>query len=252
MSSDSNDVPTICWSCKKRPATTRYTNQTGKLSELVCEPCLDLLRLQEAYGRGLLAWYGRKKDDNDAREDDDDDQDDDDEQYDEILAWLDTFEKENRHRDVDQWLAQEVAAHRAYVHWEAKRYAELLAACEQRDSFGYDYLWNRWFMTDLKAQALGGLGRHAEALAVFEEAFRQQDPRLVTCARSHLQTLVQCSTNVGKPVDESWRALAQRIAEHYHVEFPVRPTLAESMLALYEMTKTDAERMAPEDEDEDD
>ena len=233
---NTTDAITPCWSCNKRPATTRYTNQTGKLSELVCEPCLDLLRLQEAFGRGVLACY--EWDVN--------------EQYDEILAWLDTFEKENRHRDVDQWLAQEVAAHRAYVHWEAKRYAELLAACEQRDSFGYDYLWNRWFMTDLKAQALGGLGRHAEALAVFEEAFRQQDPRLVTCARSHLQTLVQCSTNVGKPVDESWRELAQRIAEHYHVEFPDRPTLAESMSALYEMTKTDEERRASENDDEDD
>lgn len=252
MSTPNPSTASMCWSCKKRPATTRYTNQTGKLSELVCEPCLDLLQLQDEYGRGLLTWYGRRNDNNDdSDDDDDDDEDEDEEQYDQILAWLDTFENENRHRDVDQWLAREVAAHRAYVYWEAERYAELLAACEQRDSLGYDYVWNRWFIIDLKAEALGALGRHAEALAVFEEAFRHQDPRLVTCARSHLPTLVQCSTNAGQPVDESWRELAQRIADHYHVEFPDRPTLAESISALFEMTKTNEERMASADEDDD-
>ena len=233
---NTTDAITPCWSCNKRPATTRYTNQTGKLSELVCEPCLDLLRLQEAFGRGVLACY--EWDVN--------------EQYDEILSWLDTFEKENRHRDIDNWLARNAMAHRALVYRDAERYEESLAACEQRELLGYDDVWDRYHVGSLKAGALKGLGRHAEALAVFEEAFRLHDPRHLPGARYYLNSLVEYSTNVGKPVDESWRELAQRIAEHYHVEFPDRPTLAESMSALYEMTKTDEERMASENDDEND
>ncbi len=231
MSTPNPSTASMCWSCKKRPATTTYTDHRGNWSEQVCPPCLERLELEEAFDNGVAdRWAPIEQ-----------------ERYDEILAWLDEFEATNRHRMHDS-VARRVAAHRAYVYWEAERYEEMLAECERRHALGYDYIWDRWHVADLKASALEGLGRHAEALAVFEEAFRLQDPRHLPGARYYLNSLVEYSTNVGKPVDESWRELAQRIADHYHVEFPDRPTLAESMLALYEMTKTDAERMPPEDD----
>ncbi len=240
MSTPNPSTASMCSSCKKRPATTMYTDHRGNGSEQVCPPCLDRLEIVEAFERGLLETYTLYKDEEDEV------------YFEKTLAWLDDVERKHRHRDHDGWLARTLASHRALVYWQAERYEESLTACELRDSLGYDKVWDRWPGANAKAGALEGLGRHAEALTVFEEAFRHQDPRLLAGARYYLPALVKYSTNAGQPVDESWRALAQRIAEHYHVEFPVRPTLAESMLALYEMTKTDAERMAPEDEDEDD
>lgn len=221
MNSDSNDTATTCWSCKKRPATTTWTNRKGTRSEPVCEPCLDLLHLQEAFGWGI---YDNRVLDEEER-------------YDEILAWLDAFEEANRHRDQDGWLARAVTAHRALVYWQAERYAESLAACEQREQLGYENVWSRWVSGSAKAQALEGLGRHAEALAVFEEAFRHQDPQHIGSALYFLRPLAEFSANAGKPVDESWREVAQNVANEYDVEMPVRETLGETILALFELTE---------------
>ena len=237
---NSSDNPAICERCKKQPVSATYRNRDGKWIQQVCGPCLDRLEIVEAYEWGIYETYTLYKDEEDEV------------YFEKTLAWLDDVERKHRHRDHDGYLHRSLLSHRALVYRDAERYEESLAACEQRELLGYDDVWDRYHVGSLKASALEGLGRHAEALAVFEEAFRLQDPRHLPGARYYLNSLVEYSTNVGKPVDESWRALAQRIAEHYHVEFPVRPTLAESMLALYEMTKTDAERMAPEDEDEDD
>lgn len=209
-----------CWSCSKRPASTRYTNQTGKLSELVCEPCLDLLQLQEAFGRGI-------GDTRDLAEE---------ERYDEILAWLDAFEEANRHRDQGGWLAREIASHRALIFWQAERYAESLEWCEKREQLGFEDVWQRWATASAKAVALEGLERHQEALAAFEDAFSHQDPQHLGSAVYFLRPLVELSENAGQPVNEKWRGVAQAVAEKYGVELPVRESLGESMLALHEMT----------------
>lgn len=221
----------ICPCCKKKPATTTYTNRKGIVGELVCALCLDLLQLQEDFGWGIYETQEL----------------DEQERYDEILAWVDEFEKANQHRDHTGWLKRNAAAHRALVYWEAERYAESLEAAEIRIQLGgLEDVWDRWAAFRDKADALQGLGRHAEALATFEEAFRHQDPKYIESACILTRSLVRYSTNAGQPVDESWRELAQRIADHYKVEFPVRPTLAESMQALFEITHPEAKQIDDE------
>jgi tetratricopeptide (TPR) repeat protein len=217
MNSDSNDTVTTCWSCKKKPATTTYTNRRGTLSELVCAPCLDLLHLREEFEWGICETQDLAEQ----------------ERYDEILAWLDAFEEANCHRDQDNWLAREIAAHRAFTFWEAERYAESLEACEKREQLGFEDVWQRWAAGGAKAQALEGLGRHQEALAVFEEAFSHQDPQHLRSAAYFLRVLVEFSANAGH---EKWRSVAEAVAEEYGVEMPARESLRESMLALAELT----------------
>lgn len=222
MNSDAMDTDMSCQSCKKKPATTAYTNRKGTVGELVCASCLDLLQLQEEFGLGI---YDRQELDEQER-------------YDEILAWVDEFEQVNRHRDLTGWLARAAAAHRACVYWQAERYDESLEAAEIRIQLGgLQDAWDHWAAASAKANALQGLGRHAEALTTFEEAFRHQDPSYVDSARSFMTSLVEFSENAGKPVDESWRHVVENVAHEYDVEFPVRPTLAESILALFEMTE---------------
>ena len=221
MNSGADTTNRICRSCQTRPATTTYTDRNGKQTEQVCGRCLDRLEILEAFDWGVLdsrAWADK-------------------DQYDKILDWLDAFEKEHRHRDHDARLARSIAAHRALTYWEAERYEESLAACEKVEAFGFEDVWYRWTAASAKASALEGLERHAEALAAIEEAFRHQDPRFMRSACFFLPTLVKYSTNAGKPVAESWRKLGHDIADHYHVEFPDRPALAESLLALFEMTE---------------
>ncbi len=220
MSTENSLTASMCRSCKKRPATTTYTDRGGTWSEKLCDLCFERYEIEGAFAWGLV--------DNRALHQE--------ERYDELLAWLDEFEATHHHR-IDDSLARRIAAERAHTYWYAERYEEMLAACEKRHVLGYEYVWDRWHVATLKAEALEGLGRHAEALAVFEEAFRQQDPGLLHAACYNLRSLVKYSTNAGQPVDESWRELAQRIADHYKVEFPVRPTLAESIVALFEMTE---------------
>ncbi len=221
MNSNSNDIVTLCWSCKKRPATTRYNNQSGKLSELVCEPCLDLLQLQEAFGRGMAETYELA----------------DQERYDEILAWLDEFEAANLHRDQGGWLARELAGYRELTLWEAERYEEALRACDIIEQLGFRDITDRWSLAGFRARIFEGLEKHAEALAVYEKAFREQDPQYVASARYWMRPLVEFAENAGRPVDESWREVVQRIADGYEVELPVRDTLGETILALYEITE---------------
>lgn len=220
MSTENSLTASMCRSCKTRPATTTYIDRGGNWSEKVCYPCFERHDIEGAFAWGLVdnrALYQEER-------------------YDEVLAWLDEFEATHHHR-IDDSLARRIAAERAHTYWYAERYEEMLAASEKRHVLGYEYVWDRWHVADLKACALEGLGRHAEALTVFEEAFRQQDPRLLHGACFNLPTLVKYSTNAGKPVDESWRKLGHDIADHYHVEFPDRPTLAESLLALFDMTE---------------
>ncbi len=222
MESDRNEPGETCFFCKKRPATTIYTNRSGKLSERVCEPCLDLLQLQEAFGWGVSDSRALAEE----------------ERYDEILAWIDAFEEANRHRDHDGWLKRAVASHRELTLWEADRYEEALVACDIREKLGFENITDKWALAAFRARNFEGLEKHAEALAVFEKAFREQDPRYLSGARYWMTSLVEYSANAGKPVDESWRAVVQNIADEYEVEMPVRETLAETILALYEMTET--------------
>jgi tetratricopeptide (TPR) repeat protein len=221
MNSGSDDAVTNCWYCNKRPATTRYTNRSGKLSELVCDPCLDLLQMQEAFEWGIVDTFKLE----------------DEERYDEILAWLDAFEEAHRHRDQGGWLKRSVAGHRQLVLWQAGRYDEALEACDVIEQLGFRDITDRWALAASRARNYEGLERHAEALAVFEAAFREQDPRYLAGARYWMRLLPEFSENAGKPVDESWREVVQNVADEFEVEVPVRPTLGETILALFELTE---------------
>ncbi|MDC3983799.1 hypothetical protein [Polyangium jinanense] len=160
-----------------------------------------------------------------------------DERYDEALACLDAFEQENRHRDHDGWLARSVASEREFILYEAGRYEEALQACEAVARLGFENVTDRWSNGSAKALNLQALGRHREALETFEEAFSHQDPRYASAIPYYLPTLVELSENVGQPVDEKWRRVAEAGAEDFAVEMPVRDSLGESMRALAEMTR---------------
>jgi tetratricopeptide (TPR) repeat protein len=159
------------------------------------------------------------------------------ERHDEILAWLDTFEDANRHRDHDGWMARSVASARAHFLWHAERYEEALVACDVVEQMGFEDAWYRYAAGSAKACVLEGLGRHAEALATFEEALRHHDLSHIETTRHLMHSLAEYSNRAGKPVDESWREVVQNVAHEYEVEMPVRDSLAETILALYELTE---------------
>ncbi len=230
MESDHNEASEPCQHCKQRPVTTTYANRSGKWTEEVCASCLDFLQMREAFEWGVLDTRPLAEE----------------ERYDELLAWIDTFNKTNRHRDQNAWLAKAVAEYRQLTLWEAGRYEEALQACDAIEKLGFDNVTDRWSLAGARARVYEDMGRHAEALAIFEEAFREQDPRYLSGASYYMRPLAEFSTNAGQPVDESWRELAQRIADHYKVEFPVRPTLAESMQALFEITHPEAKQIDDE------
>lgn len=210
-----------CPRCKQRPATATYNSRNGKWSVHVCGMCFDRHEIQDAMEWGLVERLNPDGEDN----------------YDAILAWLDTFEEANRHRDHDGWMARSVAASRQHFLWEAERYEESLAACEKVEQLGFEDDWYRYAAGGAKARVLDDMGRHAEALATYEEALRYQALQYEDAARNSMHWLAVYSQNAGKPVDESWREVVQNVAREYEVEFPVRPTLAESILALFEMTE---------------
>jgi len=221
MHASSNESFETCFFCKNRPATTKYTDRLGKRTELVCAQCLDRLEVQDAMEWGMadiLKLTDRER-------------------YEKILGWIDTFEETHRHRDHDGWLARSVASSRALFLWEAGRYEEALVVCDIREKLGFENITDKWALASSRAHNYEGLGRHDEALAVFEKAFREQDPRYLSGARYWLRPLVEYSANAGKPVDESWRKVVQNIANEFEVEMPVRETLAETILALYDMTE---------------
>jgi tetratricopeptide (TPR) repeat protein len=204
-----------------RPVSTKYTDRLGKRTELVCAQCLDRFEVQES-----LEWGVHDRLELAAQE-----------RYDEILAWLDTFAESNRHRDHDGWMARSVASARAHFLWEAERYVEALEACHIREKLGFENVTDHWALGLAQARNFEGLERHDEALAVFEETFRHQDPRYMSGARYFLRPLIEFSENAGKPVDESWREVVQNVADEYEVEMPVRDSLGETILALFEMTE---------------
>ena len=215
------EASTTCWSCQKRPPTTTYTSRSGKYSDQVCASCLEFRQMKEAFEWGIYESQKLVEA----------------ERWDDILAWLEAFEQANRHRDHTGWLARNAAAHRALVYWEAERYEESLAACEQLEQLGFEDAWHRWLAGSTKAQALEGLGRHAEALATFEEALRHADLQYIERARHSMHLLAEFAANAGQPVHERWRDVVRNVAAEYEVEFPERPTLGESILALFDLTE---------------
>ncbi|HVK68631.1 MAG TPA: hypothetical protein VM694_29430 [Polyangium sp.] len=188
---------------------------------MVCATCLDRLEVQEAFEyKGLAIDKLVSRD-----------------QYDEALARWDAFEDANRHRDHDGWLGRSVARQREFILYEAGRYEEALQACEAVAQLGFENVTDRWSNGSAKALNLQALGRHREALSAFEEAFSHQDPRYASSIPYYLPTLVELSENLGQPVDEKWRRVAEAGAEDFAVEMPVRDSLGESMRALAQMTQ---------------
>ena len=214
-----DETQPLCWFCRKKPAT--HTHTRTNLSEMVCATCLDRLQVQHDYEHAWLHFLELLND----------------ERYDEVLAGVDVFLAANRHRDHDQWLARSVAMSREMVLFEAGRYAEADEACDAWGRFPFDNVTDRWSHGSSKARIALALGRPQDALAIFEEAFRHQDPRYASAIPYYLHWLVDFSDAVGQPVDEKWRPVAEAGAEDFAVEMPVRGSLGESMLALAEMTQ---------------
>ncbi|MDI3283856.1 hypothetical protein [Polyangium sp. 15x6] len=157
--------------------------------------------------------------------------------YDEALAQVDGFEKANRHRDHDGWMDRSIATERANILYEAGRYEEALQASEAKAQLGFENVTDRWSYGLEKAGILELLGRHREALEAFEEAFSHQDPKFLARAAYYFPALVELSEDLGQPVDEKWRRVAEAAAEEFAVEMPVRDSLGESMRALEKMTR---------------
>lgn len=221
MKSEQNkDVP-ACPRCKKRPANTLYTSRSGDDNVMLCQECVNRLELQDVMEWGIVDCDPLVEA----------------ERWDEILAWLDELETSNRHRDHDGWLVRSVASHRQLTLWQAERYEEALLACDIVEQLGFEDDWHRYAARVARANVLEGLGRHEEALAIYEEALRNHDEKAIESVRHALLNLADFATNAGKPVDESWRELAKTVATDYQVEFPVRPTLTESIMALFELTE---------------
>lgn len=224
MKTDQEEQSVLCWFCTKRPAVVAHTHRRDVKKQVhqVCAICSDRLELEgdfdEEVGEGFSLIY--------------------DERYDDYLALLDAFEAANRHRDRDGWLARSIARARQHTLWEAERYEECIAAYDVVEQLGFEQVWYRWGAAHCRSLALEGLGRHDEALATYEEAFRHQEPKHLTTAFESMMGLVIFSANAGKPVDESWRPLIQAIAAAWKVEFPVRPTLAESITDLFELIRS--------------
>jgi tetratricopeptide (TPR) repeat protein len=223
MKTEPEEATVLCWHCKKRPAKVTYTHTEGpeKGTQQVCNLCLDRLELQDEFAveqRKRAEWLH-------------------DERSDEFFARLDEFEATNRHRDHEGWLARTIAMTRQHELWWAERYEESMNAYEVVKKLGFEQPWHGWEAAHCQALVLEALGRHEEALAAFEEAFRHQQPPNLVAANHSMCKLVKFSANAGKPVDESWRDLVKAIAADYEVELPIRPTLAESITALFELTE---------------
>lgn len=216
-----NEHPSICPRCKQRPVTATYNSRNGKWSVRVCGICFDRHEIQDAMEWGIVDTFSLVAE----------------ERFDEILAWLDTFEETNRHRDHDGWLARSVAACRQQTLWQAERYEEALQACEKVEQLGFEDDWYRFAAYGAKARVLDDMGRHVEALATCEEALRYLSPKYTEGVLHSMRALAEFSANAGKPVDERWREVVQNVADEYEVEFPIRPTLAESILALFDLTE---------------
>ncbi|MDC3961422.1 hypothetical protein [Polyangium jinanense] len=215
----SPEKPQPCSFCEKRAATNTYT-RAGRTIE-VCATCLDRLEVQEALEYKTLDTIELMKS----------------ERYDEALAQVDAFAKANRHRDHDGWMARSIAAERAYILYAAGRYEEALQASEAEAQLGFENITYRWSYGLGKARTLQALGRHREALEAFEEAFSHQEPKFLAHAAYYFDVLVELSEDLGQPVDEKWRRVAEAVAEDFAVEMPVRDSLGESMRALAEMTR---------------
>jgi tetratricopeptide (TPR) repeat protein len=217
-----------CWYCQKRPATEKYTH-AGR-TKMVCATCLDRLEVQDELEEGSIHI-----DELTERG-----------QSDEALACLDAFGEANRHRDHDRWLARSVAKYRAFILHRAGRYAEALHAYEAVEQLGFENVTDRWAHGLAKARTLQGLGKHKEALAVFEDAFSHQEPRFAGSAPYFFDVLVELSKKLGRPVDEKWRSVAAAAAEDYGIEMPVRDSLGKTMLAIRKITRKMPPRRARE------
>ncbi|MDI3283848.1 hypothetical protein [Polyangium sp. 15x6] len=191
------------------------------MDEILCANCLDRMAVQDAIEDKTIYLYELATGG----------------QSDEALACLDAIWEANRHRDRDGWLARSVAWTREFILYQAGRYTEALQASDAVAQHGFENVTYRWSHGSAKAHTLQALGRHREALEVFEEAFSHQDPTYASGIRYYLPRLVELSKNLGQPVDEKWRRVAEAAAEEYAVDMPVRDSLEESMLALAEMTR---------------
>jgi tetratricopeptide (TPR) repeat protein len=234
-----NETPQPCWSCKKQPATAKYTR--GNINEMLCATCLDRMAVQDA-----LEDRSRHIDDLENRE-----------QYDEVLACLDEILEANRHRDHDKWLARSIASDRARILFDAGRYAEAEQACKAWAEFGFENVWQRWLHGSVTAETLDALGRSREGLAVLEDALTYRDPKYLPHVWTHLAELAEISEKRGQPVDPKWRSLAQESAAWHGVEMPEHQEVGKAILELAETIreqppKQQMRRGEGEDSDDDD
>jgi tetratricopeptide (TPR) repeat protein len=213
-----NENPQPCWSCKKRPATEKFTFATTRetISEMVCATCLDRLEVQDAFEHRFSHIVDLELN----------------EQYDDALACLDAFMEANRHRDHDKWLARSIAMHRSRILFDAGRYAEAEQVCEAWAELGFADVRERWMHGRQTAETLDALGRSREGLAILEDALSYRDPKEVPGASSHLAKLAEISEKLGQPVDPKWRSLAEESAAWYRVEMPKHKSLGKAILKL--------------------
>jgi len=233
MAHSSNEKPRLCWLCEKNEATEPYVR--GKQTGMVCATCLENNRARDAL-EDRLRYIGDLETSR---------------RYDEALACLDEILAANRHRDHDLWLARSIAMHRAYILFDAGRYAEAEKACEAWAQLGFQDVWRRWMHGFHEAKILDALGRPREALAALEDALSYQEPREIPSAHYMLVSLVELSEKLGQPVDPKWRGLAEALAKHHGVEMPVDASLGKAILELDKTIRAKQPGFADDGEEED-
>jgi tetratricopeptide (TPR) repeat protein len=230
-----DEEPRMCDTCKERPATERYAWATSEksITEMLCARCHDMAVAFTAiqFDPVLIDLHGREYHGEDV--------------YDDVLARLDEILEANRHRDHDQRLVRSVALQRACALDEAGRYAEALQACEAWAEVGFNDASDRQLYRNVKAQALHGLGRSREGLALLEDALACRDPQDPRIAKWDLEKLARISEELRQPVDPKWRSLVQEL---YGVEVPEHEPLGKAILSLAGIVGGEDE---PDDDDDD-
>lgn len=211
-----NDGSALCYSCKEKPATRKYT-RAGE-TDLLCATCFDRWTACDALDNQMLHIMELKSSG----------------QFDEALACLASILEANRSLDHDKELARRIAAQRAWTLYDAGRYPESEQAYKEWAQLGFQDLWHRQLYALGLADTLEEMGRDGEAIPVLEEVLGEEKPHDLTLAMSVLTSLVQVSGKAGRPVNPKWLKVAEAIAKHYSVEMPSAPSPEAAILALAE------------------
>jgi tetratricopeptide (TPR) repeat protein len=131
--------------------------------------------------------------------------------YDEALSCLDRFIDDHRASPELPDLKRTFAARRASLLSQAGRFADALAAWNERAFLGLRY------SSDAYEVALGrsichiGMGAPREAIKILEVTLDRADPAHLTTIQTLIEKLTEAYTTLNEPLPQRWRKMATRI-----------------------------------------